>query len=46
MQAGDKTAAELEAELMKLEQMKHTELQAYWSARWTAMALATVSSIC
>jgi len=31
MQAGDKTAAELEAELMKLEQMKHTELRAYWS---------------
>ena len=34
MQAGDKTAAELEAELIKLEQMRLTELRAYWSAGW------------
>ena len=30
----EKAAAELEAELAKLEKMKLTELRTYWSARW------------
>lgn len=34
MQMGEMPAAELEAELFKLGQMKLTELRTYWSARW------------
>lgn len=34
MQTGDMAAVELEAELIKLEQMKLAELRSYWSARW------------
>ena len=34
MRTGDRAAVELEAELIKLEQMKLAELRAYWSAGW------------
>ena len=34
MGIGEKAAAELEAELAKLEKMKLIELQDYWLARW------------
>jgi hypothetical protein len=34
MQMVDMPAAELEAELAKLERMKLTELRTYWLARW------------
>ena len=34
MREREKAAAELEAELAKLEKMKLTELRAYWLARW------------
>jgi hypothetical protein len=34
MGTAEKAAAELEAELTKIEKMKLRELRAYWSDRW------------